>query len=238
MAARTGRAGGGAHARPVEDTVPASRPVTVRDLLTRSGQGFPADFTCRRSACCSRLCRDRLEPQRRPAPADVDGRAGRHPAAAPARRGLAVQHLRGHPRRAGGPGRRPALAEVLAERSSCRSAWSTPASTCLRRNGTGWSAATGRSRRARALPTRPTALVQAARLRLRRGGLVSTVDDWRAFRRMLLGRRRGRAARRQSVALMISDQLTPSARGSNLFLEGQGWGFGGSVDVDRSPRGT
>ena len=32
---------------------------------------------------------------------------------------------------------------------------------------------------------------------------------------------------------MTTDQLTPSQRdASRLFLEGQGWGFGGSVDVE------
>ena len=36
-----------------------------------------------------------------------------------------------------------------------------------------------------------------------------------------------------SVRQMTTDQLTPSQRdASRLFLEGQGWGFGGSVDVE------
>jgi len=36
-----------------------------------------------------------------------------------------------------------------------------------------------------------------------------------------------------SVRQMTSDQLTRSQReASRLFLEGQGWGFGGSVDVE------
>ena len=68
------------------------------------------------------------------------------------------------------------------------------------------------------------------------GGLVSTVDDWHCFARMLLaggtagGRRLLSAA---SVRQMTTDQLTPSQRdASRLFLDGQGWGFGGSVDVE------
>ncbi|WP_327684637.1 serine hydrolase domain-containing protein [Streptomyces sp. NBC_00467] len=67
------------------------------------------------------------------------------------------------------------------------------------------------------------------------GGLVSTADDWLAFARMLLaggtvdGRRLLSAA---SVRQMTTDHLTASQRAdSELFLEGQGWGFGGSVDV-------
>ena len=36
----------------------------------------------------------------------------------------------------------------------------------------------------------------------------------------------------ESVRQMITDHLTPAQRdASRLFLEGQGWGFGGSVDV-------
>ncbi|MFD6880073.1 MULTISPECIES: serine hydrolase [unclassified Streptomyces] len=56
------------------------------------------------------------------------------------------------------------------------------------------------------------------------GGLVSTADDWCAFGRMLLAG--GRAADGRPL-------LTPAQRaGGELFLEGQGWGFGGSVDVE------
>jgi CubicO group peptidase (beta-lactamase class C family) len=68
------------------------------------------------------------------------------------------------------------------------------------------------------------------------GGLVSTVDDWLAFGQMLLaagsvGERRVLSPR--SVALMTSDHLTAHQReAGRLFLEGQGWGFGGSVDVN------
>ncbi|MFG3404286.1 serine hydrolase domain-containing protein [Streptomyces sp. NPDC048142] len=69
------------------------------------------------------------------------------------------------------------------------------------------------------------------------GGLVSTVDDWYAFGRMLLagglnddGHRVLAAA---SVRQMITDHLTPDQRAaSGLFTEGQGWGFGGSVDIE------
>lgn len=68
------------------------------------------------------------------------------------------------------------------------------------------------------------------------GGLVSTVDDWHAFALMLLAD--GTVGGRQvlspaSMRLMTSDQLTRSQRdASGLFLQGQGWGFGGSVDVE------
>jgi CubicO group peptidase (beta-lactamase class C family) len=67
------------------------------------------------------------------------------------------------------------------------------------------------------------------------GGLVSTVDDWHAFAQMLLAE--GRVGDRkilspESVRQMTTDHTTQSQRDTNgIFLEGQGWGFGGSVDV-------
>ncbi|WP_405687158.1 serine hydrolase domain-containing protein [Streptomyces sp. NBC_00057] len=68
------------------------------------------------------------------------------------------------------------------------------------------------------------------------GGLVSTVDDWYSFARMLLaeGSADGqRVLSAESVRQMTTDHLTQAQRDdSTLFLEGQGWGFGGSVDVE------
>ncbi len=67
------------------------------------------------------------------------------------------------------------------------------------------------------------------------GGLVSTVDDWLAFAQLLLagGTLDGRRLLSpESVRQMTTDHLTKAQRdGGQLFLEGQGWGFGGSVDV-------
>lgn len=63
------------------------------------------------------------------------------------------------------------------------------------------------------------------------GGLVSTADDFLAFGRMLLGEG-PRVLTGESLRLMTTDHLTPEQRADAvLFLEGQGWGFGGSVDV-------
>jgi CubicO group peptidase (beta-lactamase class C family) len=68
------------------------------------------------------------------------------------------------------------------------------------------------------------------------GGLAGTADDWLAFARMLLAGGTGPGGRRlltaDSVRLMTTDHTTPAQRAaSQLFLEGQGWGFGGSVDI-------
>jgi CubicO group peptidase (beta-lactamase class C family) len=66
------------------------------------------------------------------------------------------------------------------------------------------------------------------------GGLVATIDDYYAFCRMLLG---GGAPilSRASVELMMSDQLTPAQRdGAELFFgTHSSWGFGAAVDIAR-----
>jgi CubicO group peptidase (beta-lactamase class C family) len=67
------------------------------------------------------------------------------------------------------------------------------------------------------------------------GGLLGTADDWSRFARMLLadGRVDGKPLLSlDSVRRMRTDYLDDRQRAAaRLFLEGQGWGFGGSVDV-------
>ena len=96
---------------PIDDTVPADRPISLRDLLTfRAGMGMDFAFTA-----ADRVQRDgRRGPQHGAAPAPapaaggrVDAGDGRAPARAPARRAVAVQHRGGRPRRARGAGHRP-----------------------------------------------------------------------------------------------------------------------------------
>lgn len=70
-------------------------------------------------------------------------------------------------------------------------------------------------------------------------GLVSTVDDYFAFQRMLLGKGRYAGERllsRPTVALMMSDQLTAAQReGAELFFgDGASWGLGGAVVTRRT----
>jgi CubicO group peptidase (beta-lactamase class C family) len=69
-------------------------------------------------------------------------------------------------------------------------------------------------------------------------GLVSTADDYNAFAQMMLnGRRLGneRILSRPSVELMTTDQITPQQKqGSELFFgDNRGWGFGLSVFTRR-----
>jgi CubicO group peptidase (beta-lactamase class C family) len=71
------------------------------------------------------------------------------------------------------------------------------------------------------------------------GGLVSTIDDYFSFCRMMLNK--GRHGRQQilsraAVELMTSDQLTPEQRaGSEIFFgTSASWGLGMAVDIGRS----
>lgn len=70
------------------------------------------------------------------------------------------------------------------------------------------------------------------------GGLVSTIDDYFAFSRMMLNKGwhgGGQILSRASVDLMTSDQLTPEQRAeSEIFFGGYStWGFGMAVDIAR-----
>jgi CubicO group peptidase (beta-lactamase class C family) len=64
-------------------------------------------------------------------------------------------------------------------------------------------------------------------------GLVSTVDDYLAFARLLLNNgahERGRLLSERSVELMTTNHLTPEQiAGGGAVLGGRGWGFGMSV---------
>ena len=70
-------------------------------------------------------------------------------------------------------------------------------------------------------------------------GLVSTVDDYFAFARMLLNR--GKHGKEQilsraSVALMTTDQLTAAQKATSPFGDGwdnRGWGFGVGIVTGR-----
>jgi CubicO group peptidase (beta-lactamase class C family) len=68
------------------------------------------------------------------------------------------------------------------------------------------------------------------------GGLVSTIDDYFAFSQMMLnGGTLGkeRVLSRPSVELMTTNHLTPEQSAASEALEGQGYGFGGAVVIRR-----
>ena len=75
--------------------------------------------------------------------------------------------------------------------------------------------------------------------------LVSTADDFLAFGRMLLQHGRHtdvRILERPSVELMMTDHITPEQKAASPFFPGfwdtKGWGFGGAVVTRRDPTGA
>ncbi|MEU6841959.1 serine hydrolase domain-containing protein [Streptomyces sp. NPDC046716] len=221
-------------AGPVEDVVPAARPVTVEDLLTfRAGWGFTSDFSLPVMELLFPLM-DPHHPQRVAEPDTWLAALARVPLLhQPGEawlyntcsdiQGVLIARVTG-----------TSLPDYLAERIF----------TPLGMKDTGFevpAAARGRFTHSyvptsdggrepvdapdgqwSGLPAFPSGA----------GGLVSTADDWWAFARMLLAGG-GPVLSAESVRLMTTDHLTAEQRrASELFTEGQGWGFGGSVDVE------
>jgi CubicO group peptidase (beta-lactamase class C family) len=225
---------------PVGDVVPAARAITVEDLLTfRAGYGFPADFSLPAVALLfSELQQFVLDPQLVPEPDEWMATLSRIPLLhQPGEawlynicsdiQGVLIARVSGRP-----------LPDFLADRlfeplGMADTGFEVPAAkrdrftSSYRPTSEGgielvdapdgqWSSG---------LPAFPSGA----------GGLVSTADDWYAFGRMLLagGTASGRALLSPaSVRQMTTDHLTQAQReAGRLFLEGQGWGFGGSVDV-------
>ncbi|WP_405773987.1 serine hydrolase domain-containing protein [Streptomyces sp. NBC_00859] len=220
---------------PVDDVVAASRPITVLDLLTfRAGYGFPSDFSL---PAVQPLFSELRQgpPQSRPAPAPDDWMAAlsripllHQPGEAWLYNtcsdilGVLIARVSGRP-----------LPEFMAERlfaplGMTDTGFEVPAA--------GRDRLTGYYRTGPAGGLDPVDTAEGEWDRLPAfpsgaGGLVSTADDWYSFARMLLGGGRPLLSP-DSVRLMTTDHLTPAQRtASTLFLEGQGWGFGGSVDV-------
>jgi CubicO group peptidase (beta-lactamase class C family) len=72
-------------------------------------------------------------------------------------------------------------------------------------------------------------------------GLVSTIDDYGAFGRMMLGKGKlgsERILARPTVEAMLTDQITPEQKANSAFAPGfwdcRGWGLGLSVITDRA----
>jgi CubicO group peptidase (beta-lactamase class C family) len=229
-------------ASPVEDVVPATRPVTVSDLLTfRAGWGFPSDFTLPAvSPLFSDLKQGPPEPQLVPAPDEwlailagipllyQPGEAWLYNTCSDILSVL-IARVSGQP-----------LPEFLAARlfeplGMVDTGFAVPAGKLGRftslyqaTSAGGLELVDGPGGQWSSLPAFPAGS----------GGLVSTAADLCRFGQMLLAD--GSVAGRKllsaySVRQMLTDHLTPAQRAaSRLFLEGQGqgWGFGGSVDVE------
>jgi CubicO group peptidase (beta-lactamase class C family) len=225
----------------VDDVVPAARPITVFDLLTsRAGYGFPADFTLPAVERLFSVQKDGRAPRAFEAPDDWMAALSRIPmlhqpgdawlyGTCSDVLGVLVARVSGGSfpeflsERVFGPlGMVDTAFEVPAEKRDRFTSYyrTAPAG--------GLELADGPDGQWSSLPAFPSG----------GGGLAGTVDDWYAFARLLLaggtvdGRR---LLSPESVRRMTTNHLTrPQRDAATLFLEGQGWGFGGSVDVERT----
>lgn len=231
---------------PLDHTVPANRPISLRDLLTlRLGLGHIMEegaapesiWPIRKALNELQLLLGPPKPQTVPAPDEWIRRVGTLPLVyQPGERwmyDLGIDVLGVLIARAAGQPLETFLRERLFEPLGMKdTGFSVPADKLDRLPGcyegnevydpTGpdseWS--------------RPPAFPSAS------GGLVSTVDDYFAFCRMLLNRGRhgsDRILSRPSVELMTMDHLTPEQKvGADLFFDGNsGWGFGMGVNTRR-----
>jgi CubicO group peptidase (beta-lactamase class C family) len=226
---------------PVDDVVPVARPITVFDLLTsRAGYGFPSDFTLPAVEQLFSVQKDGREPRSFEAPDDWMAALSHIPmvhqpgdawlyGTCSDVLGVLVARVSGS-----------SFPEFLSERvfgplGMVDTAFEVPADkrdrfTSYYRTGPagGLELADAPDGQWSSLPAFPSG----------GGGLAGTVDDWFAFARLLLaegtvdGRR---LLSPESVRQMTTNYLSGAQRGAaTLFLEGQGWGFGGSVDVERT----
>jgi CubicO group peptidase (beta-lactamase class C family) len=224
---------------PVDDVVPANRPITVLDLLTnRAGYGFPSDFSLPAVQALFSVQTDGREVQLRPEPDQWMSRLAAipllyHPGEAwlydtcSDLQGVLIARASGRP-----------LPVFLAERvfeplGMVDTGFEVPAAkrgrlTSYYRPGSDGRLELGDPPDGQwsRLPAFPAGS----------GGLASTLDDWHRFARMIL---KGGAVdeRRllspEAVRQITTNHLSPSQREIGaLFLEGQGWGFGGSVDLE------
>ncbi|WP_372344863.1 serine hydrolase domain-containing protein [Streptomyces sp. KL116D] len=221
-------------AGPVEDVLPAVRPITVLDVLTsRAGWGFSSDFSLPALQPVFALM-DPFGPQRVPEPDTWLAALARIPLLhQPGEawlyntcsdiQGVLISRVTG-----------TSLPDFLAERvfeplGMKDTGFEVPAAERGRFTSQYRPTADGGAERVdtpdgqwSGLPAFPSGA----------GGLVSTVDDWWAFARMLLAGG-GPVLSAESVRMMTTDHLTLAQRtASDLFTEGQGWGCGGSVDVE------
>ncbi|MGW7405498.1 serine hydrolase domain-containing protein [Streptomyces sp. NPDC054833] len=226
-------------AGPLDDLVPAARPITVEDLLSsRAGWGFPSDFSLPAVGALFEVQKDGRAPQEYPDPDTWVAALARVPMlyqpgeawlyqTCSDLQGVLVARASGR-----------TLPEFLAERifeplGMTDTGFEVPASKRHRftsyyrpgpDEGTLELADTPDGDWSR-VPVFPSG----------GGGLASTADDYLAFARMLLNGGEGNGHRLlspTSVSRMTTNHLTAAQRELGaLFLEGQGWGYGGQVDV-------
>ena len=234
---------------PLDDTVPANRPITVRDLLTfRMGFGLmmapPDSYPILKSASEQQIGMGPPRPSMMPAPDEWIRRFGMLP----------LMHQPGEKwmyntgsdvlgvliARASGQPLERYLGERLFEPLGMKdTGFSVPAAKLDRLVTSYWT-----NFKTGALEiydqaedgqwSRPPSFPSGA------GGLVSTVDDYLAFGQMMLNRGKHGSERvlsRPSVETMTTDQLTPEQKAASGLVSGyfdsHGWGFGVSMVTKR-----
>ncbi len=225
---------------PIDDTVPATRPITVGDLLrSTNGHGFPSDFSAPIvSLLFERLHQGPPRPQTVPPPDEWMALLGEVP-------------LLHQPGEAFTYNTAFDILGVLVARASGQSFAEFLEQRIFQPLGmtdTGFTFGSGNADRTTTAYSRGKdgALVVADEpdgqwatdpaFASGAGGLVSTAADMLAFRRMLLAGG-GDVLPSELVAAMTSDQLTPAIRATDsVFLDGQSWGYGCGVDIEvRNP---
>jgi CubicO group peptidase (beta-lactamase class C family) len=222
-----------------DDLVPAARKITVFDLLSsQAGYGFPSDFGLPAVQPLSAVQKDGREIRSFPAPgmwmADLaavpllyqPGEAWLYDTCSTLQ-GVLITRVKGQ-----------SLPEFLADRllgplGMSDTAFEVPPAKRERFTSYYRTSGAGDLRLADApdgqWSTPPP-------FPLGNGGLAGTIDDWALFARMLLAEGTAADGRqllsKESVRLMTTDHTSAAQREIGaLFLEGQGWGFGGSVDI-------
>ncbi len=234
---------------PLDDTVPAKRPITVRDLLTfRMGFGQmmapPDAYPILSAANELQIGMGPPSPSTMPAPDEWMRRLGQLP----------LMHQPGEQwmyntgsdvlgvliARASGQPLETFLRQRLFEPLGMKdTGFSVPEASLDRLATSYWTDPTSGKLTVYDEPrdgqwSREPAFPSGA------GGLVSTIDDYLAFGQMMLSQGKHGGSRilsRLSVELMTTDQLTPEQKAASSlvtgFLDGHGWGFGVSVVTRR-----
>ena len=234
---------------PLQDTVPANRPITVRDLLTfRMGFGQmmapPDAYPILKAASELQIGMGPPAPSATPAPDEWIRRLGTLP----------LMHQPGEKwmyntgsdvlgvliARASGQPLETFLRERIFEPLSMRdTSFSVPATRLDRLATSYWTnfetGALERYDEAKGGQwSRPPAFPSGA------GGLVSTIDDYLAFGQMMLDQGKHgneRLLSRPAVETMTTDQLTPEQKAASGIVPGyfdsHGWGFGVSMVTRR-----
>lgn len=233
----------------LDDTVPANRPITVRDLLTfRMGFGqmmaSPDAFPILKAANELQIGMGPPSPSAMPAPDEWIRRLGTLPLMhQPGERWLyntGADVLGVLIARAAGQPLETFLRERIFEPLGMQdTSFSVPAAKLDRLATSYWThpetgALAIHDEAAGGQWSRPSAFPSAA------AGLVSTIDDYLAFGQLMLNQGKHGSERilsRPSVELMTTDQLTPEQKAvSGLvggYFDSHGWGFGLSVVTRR-----